>query len=198
MSRRRMIYLGLSCVFAFIFFFGWKLTARSAYETAEYTVLEEESPCEIREYPDLMIVSTSAKQEKKNRDGSFMKLFRYISGGNESRQKIAMTTPVFMSKNASTKKEKMEFVLPKQYSSDSIPQPNNEDVEVQKREAGRFAVLRFSGWLNEKTRKKAETELREWIQKKELMAIAEAEYASYDPPWTPPNFRRNEILIRIK
>ncbi len=64
--------------------------ARSAYESAEYKVVESDGKFEVREYPDLMLLATTTKLEAQGRDGSFMKLFRYISGVNVTKQKISM------------------------------------------------------------------------------------------------------------
>ncbi len=88
-----MVYLCVAAVSVALAYFGWKLTARSAYESAEYTVLESDSPFETREYPDLMMATTNMQFESQGDDGSFMRLFRYISGGNEREQKVAMTIP---------------------------------------------------------------------------------------------------------
>ena len=44
---------------------------------------------------------------------------------------------------------------------------------------------------------KRERELRAWMAENKLVAEGDAEYAGYDPPWTPGPFRRNEVLIRV-
>ena len=94
-----MIYAGVVTVLA-LTYFGWKLTARGAYESAEYTVLDSDGPFETREYPDLILATTNMQFESQGDDGSFMRLFRYISGANDREKKIAMTTPVFMEAEA--------------------------------------------------------------------------------------------------
>ncbi|MBM3964868.1 MAG: heme-binding protein, partial [Planctomycetes bacterium] len=91
-----MIYSGTVIGLALAGVFGWNLIARGAYESAEYKVIESEGKFEIREYPDLMLAATTTNLDSQGRDGSFMKLFRYISGANENKQKISMTNPVFM------------------------------------------------------------------------------------------------------
>ncbi|HAH44232.1 MAG TPA: SOUL heme-binding protein, partial [Planctomycetaceae bacterium] len=91
-----MIYSAIAAVLVVLFYFGWKFTARNAYESARYTVIETDGPCEIREYPDLMLVSTDSKAQPVDQDGRFMRLFRYIDGANQQEQKVSMTTPVFM------------------------------------------------------------------------------------------------------
>jgi hypothetical protein len=179
-------------------FFGWKLMARGAYESAEYKVNEIDGEFEIREYPDLTVVSTSAELERHGEDGSFMRLFRYISGANEARQKVAMTTPVFMQAQSGARGGRMSFVVPKQTAADGAPKPVSEHVELQTRASGRFAVIRFAGRLNTESSGKAEKQLRAWMARRGMSGAATAEMAGYDPPWTPGPLRRNEVLIRLE
>jgi hypothetical protein len=61
-----------------------------------------------------MLAATKAKLDAQGRDGSFMKLFRYISGANESKRKIAMRTPVFMGDQDAEASVQMGFVMPKE------------------------------------------------------------------------------------
>jgi len=194
---KRMVYLGLTAVLLVFFFFGWKLTARSAYESAAYTVVESAGAFEIREYPDLMLVITDSKSQPANKDRRFMKLFRYIEGANQQEQKVSMTTPVFMDPETENASGKMAFVIPQKTAAEGIPVPTGDNVRIQKRKGGQFAVYRFSGRLNQKTTAKAEQKLRAWIKEKGLKETGSMEAAGYDPPWTPGPFRRNEILIRL-
>lgn len=196
-NRKNMIYVGIAILMVVVYF-GWKLTARSAYESAEYTVVESEGQFETREYPDLMLASTDLPPGSKGDDGRFMRLFRYIEGENDQEQKVSMTTPVFMGSEASQSQRQMAFVIPKKISEQSIPEPSNEKIEIRKRAGGLFAVIRFSGRLNKDTIFKAEEKLEKWMKKKGLVPNGDAECAGYDPPWTPGPFRRNEVHIRVK
>lgn len=203
MNPRRMIYIGTLAFFALPGVFAWTTMARAAYESAEYKVIESDGKFEIREYPDLMLVATTTKLDAQGRDGSFMKLFRYISGGNDAEQKIAMTTPVFMENDAADSNVQMGFVMPKEVAVGGVPAPTADDVSVRKRVGGRFAVVRFPGQLTSKLARDSEAELRAWMESKGLVAqVSEdgsgVETASYDPPFTPGPLRRNEVLIRLK
>ena len=203
-----MVYFLVVVGLVMISAFAWNLTARAAYESAEYKVVESDGNFEVREYPDMMLVATTTKIDAQNsegtgRDGSFMKLFRYISGANESDQKISMTTPVFMENNKADSEVQMGFVMPKEVAAEGVPAPTAADVSVRKRAGGRFAVLRFPGRLDAKLAKESETKLRTWLEAKGLVADETAgssgvEVASYDPPFTPSALRRNEVLIRLK
>ena len=196
MAGRLMIYAGLVSVLA-LTYLGWKLTARGAYETAEYTVLDSDA-FETREYPDLILATTSMKFELQGEDGSFMRLFRYISGANDGEKKIAMTTPVFMEAEANDTDGQMGFVIPRKVTEKLVPEPSGDNVDIRQRVGGRFAVIRFAGRIKGDSLAKAEKSLRNWMNEKGLIGDGDAEFAGYDPPWTPGPFRRNEVLIRLK
>ena len=203
MKRKQMIYLSAMAILVLAGVVAWNTMARSAYESAEYKVVTADGKFEVREYPDLMLVATTTKVDSQGRDGSFMKLFRYISGANESDKKISMTTPVFMENDKSDSAVQMGFVMPKDIAVEGVPAPTGEGVDVRKRIGGRFAVLRFSGQLNAKLAKESEAKLRTWMAAKELVAddaveSSGVETAGYDPPFTPGPLRRNEVLIRLK
>ena len=65
-----------------------------------------------------------------NSNNNFMKLFRYISGNNQTNGKIAMTTPVYM--NNDSVGSSMDFVMPSKFDLNSIYKPNDGDVKVRK------------------------------------------------------------------
>ena len=160
MKRKTMIYLSVTAIFVLAGIFAWNTMARAAYESAEYKVVESDGKFEVREYPDLMLVATTTKLDAQGRDGSFMKLFRYISGANESDKKISMTTPVFMENDKEESAVQMGFLMPKDIAVGGVPAPTGEGVDVRKRVGGRFAVLRFSGQLTTKSARESETKLR--------------------------------------
>lgn len=219
MMRRRMVYFASVAVLVVIGVFVLNRTTRAGYESAQYTVVESDGSFEVRQYPDLILVATTTRIDAQDndaggRDGSFMKLFRYISGANQSEQKISMTTPVFMQQSTVETGDKAEsqvqmgFVMPKEVAARGVPAPAGEGVEVRQRAGGRFAVLRFSGRLDAKLAQESEAKLRAWMETKGLAPThdindesneaSSVETAAYDPPFTPGPLRRNEVLIRLK
>ena len=193
----KIAYL-ITVVVGLVLLIGWKTTARGAYESAEYTVIATDGEFEIREYPRLALVSTSMPGKREGDGRSFMRLFQYIRGANEASEKIAMTTPVFMQSQTQTTEAQMAFVIPKKLAADGPPKPENDRVELQHREGGRFAVIRFAGRLSDESAAQAEKRLKAWMSQRGLIAGGTAETAGYDPPWTPGPLRRNEVLIRLK
>jgi DNA gyrase inhibitor GyrI len=129
-------------------------------------------------------------------DGSFGRLFRFISGRNEKKQKIAMTTPVYMS--GSDEKRTMAFVMPSEMSKDEVPLPSDSTVTLREMQSGRFAVLRFSGERSSTKEAEMLNRLKTWMDAKGLVAVASPIYGYFDPPWTPSFLRRNEVMLQTQ
>ena len=170
------------------FFFTLVCTAM-ATETPDYKVLSQDGKFEVREYPALTLVRTSSG------DGDFMRLFRYISGGNEAEQKIAMTAPVLMKHEGED--TGMSFIVPKDVAAGKVPAPKDAAVEMDDLPAGRFAVYRYSGGRNEANEQEALGKLRAWVDGRGLEVEGEPLFGYYDPPWIPPFMRRNEVMLRV-
>jgi hypothetical protein len=160
-----------------------------ATETPDYQVLTQDGKFEIREYPVLRVVRTAAG------DGDFMRLFRYISGGNEAEQKIAMTAPVLMKHEGPNKG--MSFIVPRDVAAANVPAPKDSAVMTDSLPAGRFAVYRYSGGRNEANEQEALGKLRAWIDKRRLEVEGDPMFGYYDPPWIPTFLRRNEVMLRV-
>ncbi len=162
-------------------------TSRSGYETAPYKVIRTEGDFEIREYPEMKIVTTARDADSS----SFKRLFRYIDGGNVEKEKIAMTTPVFMVRG------KMAFVLPEKHKA-ATPAPASAQVGVDTMKAQRVAVLRYNGRRTQSSEPQALAKLEAWMQQNHLSQAGAPFSAYYDPPWTPGSLRRNEVLVPVK
>ena len=172
---------------------GCKAT-RAGYESAPYKVARRDGKFEVRDYPALTLVETSAAAEGS--DGGFNRLFRFISGRNEASQKIAMTTPVFMSGSATN--ATMAFVLPAKMTAAQAPKPADASVKVRAIEAGRFAVYRFSGGRNPKKEAAAIERLKSRLEAERPSSLSGPMFGYFDPPWTPAFLRRNEVMIRTQ
>ena len=159
------------------------------YETQEYQVIDQIDKIEIRYYPSAPMIRVSSNQSRNN---NFGKLFRYIAGNNKNEEKIAMTTPVYMSDQSKT----MEFVLPKKFLSGKIPTPNDNDVEAYISEPKYYAAIKYSGYSNNKKEENYREKLTKTIQNSNLKILSEHFVLSYDAPTKFYN-RRNEILIQV-
>ncbi len=157
------------------------------YETAPYTVARSDGSFELRHYPEIKVAATVQNGD----DDSFMRLFRYIEGANETKESISMTTPVFMEAG------EMRFVVPEK-NKNTAPKPVSEKVEVKKVAARTVAAYRFSGWRSDKLEKDSVEKLQSWMNANEIQSGGNAFFAYYDPPWTLGPLRRNEVLIPVR
>jgi hypothetical protein len=160
-----------------------------ATEIPDYKVLVKDGKFEVRDYPALTLVRTASG------DGDFMRLFRYISGGNEAERKIAMTAPVLMKNEG--EKAGMSFIVPQDVAAGKVPAPTDAAVTMDALPAGHFAVYRYSGRRNDANEQEALGKLRAWIDLRRLEVMGDPMFGYYDPPWIPPFLRRNEVMLRI-
>jgi hypothetical protein len=167
--------------------------SRAATEQPAYTVVRTDGPFEIRDYPELAAASTSMESGEMN--GSFGRLFRYITGANSNREEIAMTSPVLI--EPGTNGRRMSFILPKATVARGVPAPSATDVATRRIAARRVAVLRFNGGRSAENEAKAIASLKARLATARLTSIGQPFFAYYDPPWTPLPFRRNEVMVRL-
>jgi hypothetical protein len=192
--KKMWITLSILAVAAAMILVGCQAT-RAGYESAPYKVVRSDGKFELRDYPELTVVETPMA-DANGSDGSFMRLFRFITGANEGKQKIAMTTPVFMSGTSTNLT--MAFVLPAKLKTADAPKPADGALTVRELPAGRFAVLRFSGGRNAKKEAESLARLKSWLERERLPALSGPVYGYFDPPWTPAFLRRNEVMLRTE
>ena len=163
-----------------------------AYEEANYEVVSKNEVYEIRKYSDRLAVETMTSGV----DSNFRKLFNYISGRNDSQEKIKMTTPVTqVEKNGNMS---MQFYLPSKFNSDNAPNPSREDVKIVNIEGGYYAVLRYSGRASDGNFIKHKEILEKELQKNKISIISPPIRATYDSPFTLPMNRRNEAMFKVE
>ncbi len=163
------------------------------YETPDYTVIYKKDEFEVREYSDFYIVEYQNEKDKYS-DNGFGALFSYISQDNQENQKIKMTIPVI--EEIKTEGQNMAFVVPSAHW-DSIPNPNNPSLKIKKFEKGTFAVIRYSGTSGEAKEIKMIGQLESWMAANGYQKESNFMLALYNPPFVPPMFRRNEIMVRV-
>ena len=175
-------------VLIIIFFNIFNIMAQR-YETQAYELVEKFDDVEIRFYPEVAKIKTKSYYSGNN---NFRKLFNYISGSNSRSEKIAMTTPVYMSED----RQMMEFVLPKKYNTGSFPTPNNNEVEVYISSPSYFAVITYGGFSNNKKERLYKERLQETLQLNNISSIKPPLILSYDSPYKFFN-RRNEVIVEV-
>ena len=186
-----------------------------ATEEPKYTVLEKEPPFEIRVYAPMIVAEV---QVEGDLDGASSQGFRliaaYIFGQNQVSEKIAMTAPVTVVdqsvKNAkiamtapvgiesNAGKWVVSFVMPAEYTMETIPKPLNSQVQLRQIPAVKKAVISFSGFYNDQKVTEKTLELEQWMKTKNLQSAGTPNFARYNPPWTLPFMRRNEVMINLR
>ena len=184
-----------------------------AIEEPKYTVIEKSEAYELRAYSPKVVAETlvSGSMDKASSAG-FRLIADYIFGNNTSRtggnEKISMTAPVTMEpkseKISMTAPVSMEqaggqwrvhFVMPGQYTLETLPRPNNPAVTLREVPASNYAVIRFSGLAGEDKVANKTADLMTWLDSKGITPIGKPELARYNPPWTLPFLRRNEVMV---
>ena len=181
-------------LFVLLFCFFGILTYSNvmAIEEANYEITEKNDIYEIRKYSDRLAVETITSGSENN----FRKLFNYISGRNDSKEKIKMTTPVTqVEKNGNMS---MQFYLPSKFNSENVPNPSREDVRIINIEGGYYAVLRYSGRASDKNFLKHKEILEKELQINNISIISQPIRATYDSPFTLPMNRRNEAMFKVE
>ena len=163
-----------------------------ANEEASYDVVHKTDIYEVRYYSDRLIVQVTNKGD----NNSFRKLFKYISGQNENSKKIAMTIPVTQTQENG--EMFMQFYLPSKFNKKTTPVPINSDIEIMLMKEGYFAAIRYSGRSSDKNFIKYSKILREKLLEDKILINGFAIKATYNPPWTLPLFRRNEVMFNVK
>ncbi len=182
----------------------------SNVEEPKYEVLYSEGKIEIRKYNPMIIAEVIVKGERKEAiNQGFRLLADYIFGNNTKTAEISMTAPVTQEKSQKiamtapvTQREKnsgwsIRFVMPSEYSLDDLPRPNRKEVHLKKIPSKIFAVIQFSGMNTNENIELHERKLNTFMSEKEMNTISSPVYAFYNPPWTLPFLRRNEILIEV-
>ena len=182
----------------------------SDVEKPDYKVIQSEQNIEIRQYDPMIIaeVEVDGKREDAIGDG-FRLLADYIFGNNTVQQVISMTAPVQQKENqkiamtapvqqqSAGKSWRMSFVMPSKYSMDSLPVPNNNRVRLKEILTKKFVVIEFSGTNSNENVTEHENQLMNYIEANQIKINDSPKYAFYNPPWSLPFLRRNEVMIEI-
>jgi hypothetical protein len=158
-------------------------------EEPSYVVLRMlEQGVEIREYDPQIRATSQMGQENR----SFGVLAEYIFGHNDQNERIGMTAPVI------TDRDKMSFIMPKNYTPESLPRPLSPQIKMDQVPKSKVAVIRFSGFTSPKKNEEEAEELLMVLKSSGIEIDGEPFLMRYNPPWTLPFLRRNEVAAKVK
>ncbi len=175
---------------------GCSVFGQTGVDVAPYKVLEKVRNIEVRHYERLVLVSTAMPSGMEEQRSPFRKLFDYISGNNDVMKEIPMTAPVLIEQQNDSAKS-MSFVLPDFYSFETVPIPKDPAVQVDELVDYTVAAITFSGSFEQDSIHTHTQILEQWIAQHGLIKKGPVIAAGYNPPFTLPAFRRNEVLIPI-
>ena len=198
-----------TCLALSLFLIGAPLAM--ATEEPSYRVTLQAEPFEIREYAPLIVAQVEVPGDLSEASSAGFRLIaNYIFGNNIAvrdgglnmaepvPEKIAMTIPVIAEGKGDQKTWLIQFVMPKQYTLDTLPKPNNPQVKLLAMGSQKIAVIRFTGFIADDKVQEKTNELMAWIKSRNELPLGNPRLARYNPPWSIPWMRRNEILIPIQ
>jgi effector-binding domain-containing protein len=175
-----------------------------SYEEPEYSIVKKTDVYEVRQYKKRTVAEVIYGEE----DSGFRVLFDYISGANRGSKEVEMTIPVTQSKeidmtvpvtqSTTDGKMSMRFFLPRQYSKQNAPEPNDERVRIIDLPAEYFAVISYSGFASDGNFEEHYTELKAALDKDGMVIKGPPIKATYNSPFTLPFLRRNEAMYPLE
>jgi hypothetical protein len=170
------------------------MTSHSVEEPS-WTLVAQLENVEIRQYGPAIQARTLIDNKSRSSNG-FRTLADYIFGGNAQEQSIAMTAPVeeILSDNDAY----MAFTMPSQYSLEDLPKPIDSLVTLHTVPSRTMAVVPFSGWARDSVVAKQTRILFETLEAHGWTPVSTPSLNQYNPPWTPPWNRRNEVMVQVR
>lgn len=169
---------------------------------------------EIRRYSSFLAASTTVEGPFETaQNDAFRILAGYIFGKNKAREQISMTAPVRTDQRQNESiamtapviqqqtgaSWNMLFSMPSKYTASTLPEPLDSRIRITTIPEETLATIRFSGWSDREAFEVQSKELEAWVRSAtEYEPAGPARYAGYDPPWTLPFFRRNEVMIPVR
>jgi effector-binding domain-containing protein len=185
----------------------------SAAEEPPHSVVAEDGKIQVREYaPQIVAEVTVTGDMARAGNSGFRPLADYIFGNNTAQQSIEMTAPVTR-RPASQKIEMtapvtrtqnsggdwvVAFVMPDEWTMDTLPAPNNPDVTLREVPSEQIAAIRFNGSGRAATYAKNQDRLETWLAENGYEATGAVSYAGYSAPWVPAPMKRHEVMIPVK
>lgn len=181
-------------------------------ERPDFEVITDYDTIQIRKIPQQLYATvTMTGNESQVSSKAFRILAGFIFGWNKSRTSVAMTSPVIsqqqpqtiamtspvISQKANEWSYNISFLMPKEYSIDTLPIPDDDRITIHSVDERIIAVISFNAYATANRIEKYRTKLLAWLKALNIATLWEPIVAQYNDPWTPPLMRTNEIRIEI-
>lgn len=174
----------------------YAVSSRSSIESYPYTVEKKYDTFEVRKYEASLFttVQLPTGDYKQASSRGFSILAGYIFGGNDKREKIAMTSPVAMSIEDSMT---MMFMVPKNIKREYLPKPNESSIQIHEEPEKRVAAITFGGWADSKKIEKYKNDLVAALDAEGIAYTNKYFFLGYNPPYDLIG-RKNEVIVELK
>ncbi len=178
-------------------------------ESPKYAVVASDGAMDIRAYGPMIVAEAQTRGERQAAiNEGFRLVAAYISGGNAARVKVQMTSPVLQQQRETADMAPdpqrdqdglwtVQFIMPGNWTMETLPNPLDPRVSLKSVAARKFAAIRFSGSVSDATIAQKTEELRQFAYARKQQILGEPVLAFYDPPWTLPFLRRNDIMFEL-
>ena len=184
--------------------------ARERSEQPRHEVLIDEEPFQLRRYEPMLVASVTVSGDRRDAaDEAFKQLASYIFATDREGDDIAMTTPVTQAARGADPmvtmagagtaagRYEVRFMMPSKWTEATLPKPTNPDIAIHEVPAREMAVVTFAGRAVDEVVREEGERLKGFVDRHGLSATGAVEYAYYDPPFTPPPLRRNEVMMEV-
>lgn len=166
-------------------------------EQARYRVVDHDGAFELRTYEPSVVADVSVEGDRDAAvNAGFRILAAYIFGANGPGTSLAMTAPVTQQGGAGA--WTIRFIMPAGSRLATLPKPRDGRIRLQEMPGRRMAAVRFSGFATDSSLAEHQRQLGDWMAWRKLTPAGAAVFAYYDPPWTLPFLRRNEVLVPVR
>ena len=181
----------------------------SRIENPKHEVERADGAIEIRAYAPIIVAEARVRGERRVAiNEGFRLIAGYSFGGNDGSKKIEMIAPVQQALEDTANPESgdrppkaatwmVSFVMPQSWTLETLPRPNDSRVSLRPVSAKKFVAIRFSGLASADKIDRKTAELRAYASAHKIQTTGSPLLAFYNPPWTLPFMRRNEIMLEI-
>lgn len=206
---KKISALGISIILSSCSVIGLNSTPQAKYQN-----IKKDNPFSVRVYEPVVEAQVTVKDDdyKSAVNKGFRELFKYITGANIVNQKISMTAPVLteqksqniemtapvlISDSNNDSSWTIAFVMPENMTIEKTPKPTNDNIRLVEKPQTKVAVIKFSGYMSKQAIESNTQKLKNWIDANNLKMIGKPQAAGYNPPWTLPFLRTNEVMIAV-
>ncbi|MDP5157401.1 MAG: heme-binding protein [Flaviramulus sp.] len=192
----KIIFIVVGVLFlVFVIIQVFAIRSQNGIEKYPYTIIKSHKNFEIRNYEAMLFTSVKLNSHdyKKASSQGFSILAGYIFGGNETKDKIAMTSPVSISLEDSMT---MMFMVPKKFQKENLPKPNQSNIKFNEEPAKTMIAISFGGWANSNKIENYKNKLKAALDAEGIYYTNKFYFFGYNAPFEVFN-RRNEVIVEI-